>query len=266
MPLFSSLTHTGTRVGGQRERQTQSFEAGVPYFPRDYPFTAAYEAEVKDSAAEEQERWERKPKAKRCNWEKLNTRSPWSADWEVVLGLKTPEEMEDLVTTQREGDQAPGERIRPWLLRGVETTSIIGSVEGTLSAPMALRTSINSLRVKRDHTPLPREVTPEHLWKGALVRVRVKMCDRGSPGELAMIYQVTNEERKALERKMVENAEETEGRVGYTPIAMFIVSDVSCFSGVERHTSTRLDHRLHHDRELLSRTWCGFLHWCDSLV
>jgi ribonuclease P/MRP protein subunit POP1 len=198
MPFFSSLTYTGTRVGGQRERQTQSFEAGIPYFPRDYPFTIAYNAEEKDRVSEDKARWERKPKAKRCNWEKMSTRSPWRADWEVVLGLERPEQGEDLVTTQRDS-QPKG--IRPWLLRGAETTSVISSISKMLNMPMALYSSINHLRLKRYHDPLPGEVTPEHLWMGALVRVRVRMCGRGSPGDLAIIYEVGDEEARALGKK-----------------------------------------------------------------
>jgi ribonuclease P/MRP protein subunit POP1 len=101
MPFFSSLTYTGTRVGGQRERQTQSFEAGCAYFPRDYPFTHAYSSYVEQRADQEKDRWERKPPAKRTNFEKLGTRSPWKPDWDVVLGLQAPTS-DDLVTTQRE--------------------------------------------------------------------------------------------------------------------------------------------------------------------
>ena len=49
MPLLSSLTHTGTRVGGQRERETQRREAGCVYFPRDYVGTQS-QTSGKDSA------------------------------------------------------------------------------------------------------------------------------------------------------------------------------------------------------------------------
>ncbi|KAJ3573212.1 hypothetical protein NP233_g2576 [Leucocoprinus birnbaumii] len=88
MAFWSSLIYTGTRVGGQRERQTQAYEAGVAYFPRDYPFSPAYDSWTEKRAKEEETTWLRKPPAKRVNYEKLDVRSPWRADWEVVLGLK----------------------------------------------------------------------------------------------------------------------------------------------------------------------------------
>jgi ribonuclease P/MRP protein subunit POP1 len=91
MAFWNSLTYTGTRIGGQRERQTQAYEAGIPYFPRDFPFSSAYEEWTVKKASDEEETWLRKPPAKRVNYEKLGVRSPWGADWQVVLGLKEGE-------------------------------------------------------------------------------------------------------------------------------------------------------------------------------
>ncbi|KAG6847946.1 hypothetical protein C0991_001129, partial [Blastosporella zonata] len=73
MAFFSSLTFTGTRVGGQRERQTQAFEAGAPYFPRDLPTSTGHDEYASARAMEEKARWDRKPPAKRPNYEKLGT-------------------------------------------------------------------------------------------------------------------------------------------------------------------------------------------------
>ena len=56
-------------------------------------------------ADEERDTWERKPPAKRPNYDKLGTRSPWRPDWDVVLGITEmpqPEELEDFVDTQRD--------------------------------------------------------------------------------------------------------------------------------------------------------------------
>jgi len=88
MAFWNSLIYTGTRVGGQRERQTQAYEAGTAYFPRDYPSSSAYKEWAAGKASEEKAVWLRKPPAKRVNYGKLGVRSPWQADWEVVLGLK----------------------------------------------------------------------------------------------------------------------------------------------------------------------------------
>jgi len=91
MAFWNSLIYTGTRVGGQRERQTQAYEAGTAYFPRDYPSSSVYKEWAARKASEEEAVWLRKPPAKRVNYEKLGVRNPWQADWEVILGLKEAE-------------------------------------------------------------------------------------------------------------------------------------------------------------------------------
>lgn len=199
MPFFSSLTYTSTRIGGQRERQTQSFEAGCPYFPRDYPFTDAYSSYAEQRADQEKERWERKPPAKRANFEKLGTRSPWKPDWEVVLGLGAPrsQSSEDLITTQREEPLIPGGRnIRPWVLRGPGVQAILEGAANMFNHGAGLLTEINKLRAKRLQDPLEASVRPEDLWKGALVMVRLAMCGRGAPEDHAIIYNVDDDEAK----------------------------------------------------------------------
>ncbi|KAF9233375.1 ribonucleases P/MRP protein subunit POP1-domain-containing protein [Melanogaster broomeanus] len=173
MPFLSSLIYTGTRFAGQRERAKQFFEAGVPGFPMDYPTIPAYHVATSERAEKEA--------GKKPNYEKLGTRSPWCADWDVVLGLQTlpasssGEGEEGLVTTQREDpprsdsmevdilSSAP----RPWLLRGAKLW-------------------MASLRA-------------DDMMKSGLVMVRAKMVTRGAPTDLANIYRMNDiEARKWL--------------------------------------------------------------------
>ncbi|KAL1736710.1 ribonucleases P/MRP protein subunit POP1-domain-containing protein [Schizophyllum commune] len=123
MAFLPSLVHTGTRVAGQRERASQSFEAGVPHFPQDVPGDwttlaqyGSHESWWAMRAIEEQARWERTPPSKRSNWAKLGTASMWMPDWRQVLALepmfeypgvaeaqeKAQETTEEFVTAQRE--------------------------------------------------------------------------------------------------------------------------------------------------------------------
>lgn len=195
MPFFSSLTFTGTRVGGQRERQTQAFEAGTAYFPRDYPFTGSYVSHAEQRAQEENARWERKPPAKRANFEKLGTRSPWKADWEVVLGLEGAQTSDEgLTTTQREIPPVLlGKKLQPWLLRGVDVPTILGNASSLLNHRAGFLAEINKLRTKRNQDPLTTNIRPDDLLKIALVMVRLKMCGRGAPDDLAAIYSVDDD-------------------------------------------------------------------------
>jgi len=194
MPFFSSLTYTGTRVGGQRERQTQSFEAGSPCFPRDYPFTEAYSSYAEEREREEKGRWERKPPAKRANFEKLGTRSAWKPDWDVVLGLRN-QGTGDLVPTQREAPLTV-KRVRPWLLRGVDVPTILENASSMFNHGAGLLAGINKLRMKRSHDPLESDVRPDDFWKSALVMVQLVMCGRGAPDDLAIIYSIDDDEAR----------------------------------------------------------------------
>lgn len=190
-------------MGGQRERQTQSFEAGCSYFPRDYPSTEAYELYSEDREHEEKTRWERKPPAKRPNYEKLGCRSPWTPDWEVVLGLESPkadgkeaelvdaqrEEAMDVDTVLEEPEEPAAsdkEEVEPWLLRGPEIETALSAASSMFNHSTGLLDYVNGLRQKRKMAPLT--VRGEDLWKGALVRVAVRMIGRGRPEDLAVIY------------------------------------------------------------------------------
>jgi ribonuclease P/MRP protein subunit POP1 len=188
MPFLSSLVYTGTRIAGQRERQTQSFEAGLPYFPRDYPSTEQYTTYSKKREEEEKAEWERKPPAKRVNYEKMGTRSPWKPDWKVVLGLQTTEDS-DLVSAQRDiGD------VRPWLLRGPAVPSILNNIRDMFNPSAGLLAEINRLRIAQHNDPLRASFRADDLWDGALVLVRLDMTGRGCPDDFSMIYQLEDKE------------------------------------------------------------------------
>jgi ribonuclease P/MRP protein subunit POP1 len=213
MPFLPSLIHTGTRVGGQRERGTQAFEAGTAYFPRDFPCTEFYEKYWDECAVKEKTKWNRTPPAKRANYKKLGTRSPWRADWEVVLGLPVaPGVDENLVSAQRgpqdamEVDKASA--VRPWVLRGVEVPTILEKVTQVLDHGAGLLAEINRLRTKRGMDVLDASYRPEDLLKGALVMVRLKMVSRGAPNDLAIIYRVDDVEAKKI---IQENGKTREG-------------------------------------------------------
>ncbi|KAI6028013.1 ribonucleases P/MRP protein subunit POP1-domain-containing protein [Pisolithus microcarpus] len=208
MAFLSSLVYTGTRIAGQRERMKQYYEAGIAAFPADYPTSRACEVASEERAVLEREKWERTPPAKRANWEKLGTRSPWRADWDVVLGLEPVQSgadtAEGLVPSQREdpaaadGVQAVPVKtsLRPWLLRGSKVPSILSNL--SLSPPEFLN-QINKLRERHHLAQLGRDVDAVQLWRTALAMVRVKMVGRGVPNDLASIYKMNDiEARKWL--------------------------------------------------------------------
>lgn len=204
MPFFSSLIYTGTRVGGQREREVQYYEAGCLNYPRDFPYATEYAEFMSNYEREERERWERKPPAKRPSWKKLGTHSPWCPDWEVVLGMKPSSTGDsDLVSAQRDSEgQGQGEQTKPWLLIGQAATSIIEYMSHCPQAEVFLQNKINEFRSKQK-LPLLAD-SAGSLLKSALISVRIVLPCSGSPSENAMIYKMTDEEVRHW-RPLLEN-------------------------------------------------------------
>lgn len=214
MAFFNSLIFTNTRVGGQLERQTQAYEAGTIYYPRDYPFTRAYNAYASDRESTDKSAWERKPPAKRVNFEALGTKSPWRADWEVVLGMSIQEghitpDPPTLVTTQRETVSEMNvveSKISPWLLRGSEVPKILSSIFCVFNHGATVLLEINKLRLRRGLGPLSNDVKSADLLKGALVNVKVSVCSRGAPQDLAAIYSLPDDLYKKWEKALLLRA------------------------------------------------------------
>ncbi|KAI0030429.1 NUC188 domain-containing protein [Vararia minispora EC-137] len=193
MPFLSSLMYTGTRIGGLRERQHQSFEAGIPHFPRDFPACDAYFAFAQERAKTDKARWDCKPPAKRSNWEKLGVRSPWAPDWDVVLGT-APGEDASFVTTQR-GSKARSTKIEPWLLRGPGVRKVVDNMVGMFNPAAGIWHHVNQLRLKRGMEGMPSDGnTVDALFRGALVRINLNLVGRGAPEDMAILSDVLEEE------------------------------------------------------------------------
>lgn len=263
MPFFSSLIFTGTRVGGQRERQVQAFETGTAYFARDYPSTTAYDAFSQKRETDEKDKWERKPPAKRANFDKLGTRSPWRADWEVVLGLKNA--TQDNVSKNGKGEEfAPAQReemdemtvngsiARPWLLRGAEVSGILSNVSKLFNHGAGLLSEINRLRLKRGQEPLGADIRGDDLLKGALVSIKVMMCSRGAPEDLAVIYSVGDDEARKWEKDFKDGCLAAKGPDDESPEEIEVCFRSGCedcrtqhfVSVIRSKTSARTDHRI----------------------
>lgn len=209
MAFWPSFVFTGTRVAGQRERQTQAYEAGTAYFPQDYPFTGAYEEFSKEREAEMKASWDRKPPAKRTNFQKLDVEDPFSPNWDEIMGTRSAEEQGALVSTQR-GPQGGAAEVKPWLLRGPDVPKIMQALSSAASPAETLAKEMNTLRERRSLGPLV--IAPRSLLRGGLVIVKVNVCKRGLPQDLALIYSLDDDEVKqaltSAKRKETSGEEE----------------------------------------------------------
>lgn len=94
MVFWLSLVFCGAKIGGQRDIQIINFENQKRTFPYDYPCTPAYKEYIERLNTESELKWNRTPVAKRPNYPKLNTISPFVARFdEQSWILRTHEEI-----------------------------------------------------------------------------------------------------------------------------------------------------------------------------
>ena len=108
---------------------------------------------------------------------------------------------------------AESEKSEPWLLRGSGVASLVTSLAAPahpeIRRPQSLFEFVDSLRRRRDLQLLtskpPEEVdetadlpsvytTPNALYNSALVRVALRLCGRGCPSDIAIVYRMEDEE------------------------------------------------------------------------
>lgn len=186
MPFLTSLTHTGTPVGGQQQRDTQMLEAGVPRFPHDFPTTEPYRKHTEAWEASERSQWERTPPAKRVNYERLGIDNPWKADWGNVLDRCMPIALGD-VSTQRDA-------FHPWLLNRCLASSVLDGITEASNPAEWLYDKLSTSRVGRGNTGLRLEECANDLWRDALIQVQVELHGRGTLGDVAAIYRLRDDE------------------------------------------------------------------------
>jgi ribonuclease P/MRP protein subunit POP1 len=195
--FWKSLTFAGARVGGVEDVHSFHFESGLPSFPQDYPETNAYlswAARIKD---QEQTAWEKRPKAKRINYEKLGVKSPFVSLFYHLIGKNEDVEMSDvdeLPLAPKEGVLLPMECRPVPVLHSKKAINMLKEkfgVEGNLAS---LSSSLKFLNV------------PINIDE-VFVRVRITCMGRGSPSDRAFIYVATDEEQRFWIEHMEKNKE-----------------------------------------------------------
>ena len=128
LPIWYGLVHYplssggNPRFGGLQELRQLHFEQGIPWFPADYPGTAAGFSWETDERQKRKAEWERRPKGKRVEWASLDLGakrkgeigSGWACDFEKLIGLDASLNEEAKGATQ-ETEQQPdlSEKVGP---------------------------------------------------------------------------------------------------------------------------------------------------------
>ncbi|BGP27943.1 ribonuclease P/MRP protein subunit [Rhodotorula toruloides] len=212
MPFWSSLVHSTPRVAGLRERSHQFCEAGAPRFPEDYVSAPGFDEHETRREADERGYWERRPPAKRPNYDKFGTRSPWKVQMGEVLRLAWSRSGGS--SEERAGDSADG---RPFLVPTSLARTVLRKTgeEGARSNDMEhdppTGQPIPRQRLQQLEADLISEwattSTTSHRTASflprAMVRVRLAPCTRGVPEDLGLVYEL-EEEQASLVRVKVD--------------------------------------------------------------
>lgn len=210
MAFWHSLVFSETRAGGLRERSQLAFEAGAARFPQDYPGTKSFFEYEIGREGEDRGFWERKPRAKRINYEKAGIAMPFRAGFEEILRGRTK--------------QVEGETPSPWVIQSSIARLVfkliqasIGSSTDDLEArsPKVMdRTSTSTaassfacfIVVGHRHSSISSSPSSQQtiLFQSALVRVKILPCNRGSPEELGLIYELSLRDWKEVKGKVEE--------------------------------------------------------------
>lgn len=204
MPFFSSLVYANARVGGLRERAQQSFEAGVPHFPNDYPGTVAFAEHEARRESLEKGYWDRRPPSKRPNYAKLGTEWPWRCEMGEILSRR-------VAAGGAETDAAAvaSPYIQPWIVPGHVVARIVDIVASSI-AGVKSRSALNNIAAESMAQSLAtacnaNEAVPSSTLDlpSACVRVKVEPRGRGKIDDLGLIYLPTKEQHLELQQNLL---------------------------------------------------------------
>ncbi|TGZ85263.1 POPLD-domain-containing protein [Ascodesmis nigricans] len=167
-PIWYCLMHTHhhLRFGGMRELRQYHFTRKEPYFPADYPGTNAGDGWLAEEAVLRKAEWEKKPPAKRTNYEKTGeTGEWWKCDWDALLPpspapkpLQSIDSMDMMVDSSLPSTTATQPQPQKWCFLPSPSTT-----------PYSSPTTTRNL----DHS---------------LVSVIITLLGKGSPSECARIW------------------------------------------------------------------------------
>lgn len=187
--MYYPLSSGGNpRFGGLQEQRQLAFEAGTPWFPGDYPGTrAGWEWGLREREETRRE-WERKPKGRRIEFDRLDLGTPgrrkrgeigrgWACDWERLM------QGADASPSPPENEHPEHSEHPPLHIHQLRSDE----------AEAALSRSRNGEEVKADRR------------SGALATVRIWLKHRGTPTPRARIYRLPSD--RELSQRWLEQGQ-----------------------------------------------------------
>ncbi|CAG8467455.1 6049_t:CDS:10 [Ambispora leptoticha] len=180
MALWKSFIFVGAWVGGLRERHNFHFEAGLSYFPCDYPGTKSYDEYSLQEKTKAEDAYNKHPPAKRPNYQKLFVTSPFEAPFHDLL--KSNESSSSLSSKQDDEKQQQPEKI--WILQGEKNLRLLNESANLDEFKERLVDQIEDRMSSSVLNKYSLDISK------AVVRVRVNFLTRGVVGAYAIIYKV----------------------------------------------------------------------------
>ncbi|KAF4549907.1 Ribonucleases P/MRP protein subunit POP1-like protein [Elsinoe fawcettii] len=202
-PVWQSLMYyplsTGgqVRFGGLREQRQIAFERCEPWYPGDFLGTSAGDAWEEKEGKERKVAWERRPRARRINFDDLDLgngekgeRGPgWGMDWSLVLsGLeRQTSEISGAVDKGKQPERAPDHsRPRPWHCSAALARSLLN---GSPTNIVAVEANPDGDQPQTDMI----NTNAEANISTALTTVRISYIGRGTPKPAARIYRLPSD-------------------------------------------------------------------------
>lgn len=215
--MYYPLSSGGNpRFGGLHEQQQLAFEAGMPWFPGDYPGTrVGWEWGLRERERARSE-WERRPKGRRVEFDSLDLGNGrrgevgrgWACDWErLFLG---PGFDEKAAATDGHPEHAKHQSVEdhpPLTIHQLTTNATEGTLHSRLAVDHALATVRIELEGRGTPTPrariyrLPSDGEASRRWLERGQPQRVKQRNKNEPG--LPITMTPEETRRSLADALV---------------------------------------------------------------
>ncbi|KAK4048654.1 Ribonucleases P/MRP protein subunit pop1 [Microbotryomycetes sp. JL201] len=216
MPFWNSLVFTNSKVGGLDQRQQQSFESGSLHFPNDFVCSKkAFGRHELARMVDERGFWERKPKAKRVNYDKLGTDKPWTIDvvgvvesmWSRLSYLRIESSSAEPFAVNAKLAQRCVEFVRAEQSDSSAGEDVTGLDAFARELSVAFKLATGSTR-NDSALGLPKE--PLRALRSAVVHVRIDPVGRGKLEDYAMLYWLDGDRK----RQVMSRLEQGKGRGG----------------------------------------------------
>lgn len=290
MPFFHSLVYANTRVGGQRERAQQFYEAGEPHFPSDYPCSVAFTEHEMRRESEDKGYWDRRPPAKRPNYRKLGTAWPWRCEMGRIIRHRLDPFFPDRAFERQEDERAlwlvPGHVVRHYLsaviASGNSNEAKIQDTQPRLNAAGAKLVQ-RLMQHRVENTVVNSDDDRLRLHEAALVRVRIEPCGRGKIDPLALLYLPSTEQLKEIQpsvksmlvagsrRPAKTTAEHDEEPLQVGEEAVFVLFESGLISPLYLFAAL-CDSRIssadwtRHDWRVLAQSRTRLCHWRNAVI